>query len=257
MPDRPLDTGEDDRHAVELCQGLVLKGALARLEDLLLEGGDRVELVLKLGLGQAKEVLEAVLDARQRPRGQVALDGKGKVEDGGVGADDVLEQLLDERARLPLGLGALVIQAVVVAHDDHDLADVAQARAEEGVEVVVGVDGGQGQLDGVPGHADALGGVLGEEVARGDKVLDVGHDVGDPRLGDLDVAHLAGAVLLAGVALEQLGGLFGLLGGGALAQELGEQLGVLGVRVAVGGILAEAREGLVVEVARGLVLVHD
>ena len=249
VPHGALDTSKHGGHALKLREGLVLEGALALLENLLFERGHGAELVLKLGLGDAEKVFEAVLDAGQGACCQVALDGKGEVEDGSVGANDVLEELLDQRAGLPLGLVALVVQAVVVAYDDHDLADVAQTRAEEGVEVVVAVDGGQGELDGVPGHADALGGVLGDEVAGGHKVFDVGHDVGDPRLGDLDIAQLAAAVLLAGIALQDLGRLLGLFGTGSLAQELGEQLCVLRARVALGGILAEADQGLVVETA--------
>ena len=180
VPDSALNASQHGGHALELGERLVLERALALFEDLLLQRRHGAQLVFKLGLGDAKKVLEPVLDAGQRAGRQVALDGKGEVEHGRVGADDVLEQLLDQRAGLPPRPRPLVVQPVVVAHHDHDLADVAQARPEEGVQVIVAVDGRQGQLDGVPGHADALGRALGDEVAGSTKVLNVGHDVGDP-----------------------------------------------------------------------------
>ncbi len=180
VPDRALNAGQHGRHALKLGERLVLERALAPLEDLLLQRRHGAQLVFKLGLGNPKKVLEPVLDTGQRARRQVALNGEGEVEHGRVGAYDVLKQLFDQRAGLPPRPRPLVVQPVVVAHHDHDLTDVAQARPEEGVELVVAVDGRQGELDRVPCHADALGRALGDEVAGSTEVLDVGHDVGDP-----------------------------------------------------------------------------
>ncbi|KAL2166316.1 hypothetical protein VTG60DRAFT_2948 [Thermothelomyces hinnuleus] len=181
-------------------------------------------------LERPKKSLKPCLMRPRAPAVQMALDGIGKFQDGGIGTNDVLKKLLDRRIWLPVRLGPLIVQAVVVTHDDHDLADVAQTGAEEGVEVVVGVDGSQGELDGVPGHADALGSVFCDKAAGGDEVLNVLHDVGNPRGRDLDVAHFAASILLPRIALQQLGGLFCLLWRGSLAQELVQQLRILGAR---------------------------
>jgi hypothetical protein len=138
---RVLNASQDGGYALKLGERLVLESALALLEDPEFQRGHGVHLVFKLGLGDPKEVLEAMLDAGQSPGCQMAFDGKGEVEDGGVGADDVLEEFFNQRAGLPLRLGPLIVEKVVVADNDHDLTDVAQAGAEERVEVVVAMDG--------------------------------------------------------------------------------------------------------------------